>query len=139
MMFGLRSCREGAGVQLLLAISCSVKKTFNNASASLAGLSETTSAARTFLGFPPDLYLYSYTERINLLLAGPPSTFIIVVRMWGPPRYSGLHHDNVENNAQEMVVCQQFRFQAQWDRLVWARDWTHLDEQCGMDCQPPSR
>ncbi|KAL5475583.1 hypothetical protein EMCRGX_G025414 [Ephydatia muelleri] len=25
------------------------------------------------------------------------------------------------------------------DRLVWARDWTHLDEQCGMDCQPPSR
>ena len=26
------------------------------------------------------------------------------------------------------------------DHLVWARDWTHLDEQCGMDCrQPPSR
>eukprot|EP00731_Ephydatia_muelleri_P014497 Em0008g217a len=30
-----------------------------------------------------DLYLYSYTERINLLLAGPPSTFIIAVRIVG--------------------------------------------------------
>ena len=39
----------------------------------------------------------------SILLAGPPSTFIIAVRMVGPPRYSGLHHDNVENNAQEMV------------------------------------
>ena len=39
----------------------------------------------------------------SILLAGPPSTFIIAVRMGGPPRYSGLHHDNVENYAQEMV------------------------------------
>eukprot|EP00731_Ephydatia_muelleri_P025298 Em0017g381a len=34
----------------------------------------------------------------SILLAGPPSTFIIAVRMVGATK----------------VVCQQFRFQAQW-------------------------
>ena len=39
----------------------------------------------------------------------------------------------------DQVVCQQFRSRLSGDLLVWARDWTHLDEQCGMYCQPPSR
>ena len=43
-----------------------------------------------------DLYLYSYT-------GFPPSTFIFAIRMVGATKYSRLHHDNVENNAQEMV------------------------------------
>eukprot|EP00731_Ephydatia_muelleri_P010024 Em0005g610a len=67
MMLGLRSCRDGAGVQLLLAISFSVKKTFNNASAILAGLSETTSAARTFLGSPPGTMQVVFEEYVEQL------------------------------------------------------------------------
>ena len=35
------------------------------------------------------------------------------------------------------MVCQSSGSRLSGDHLVWARDWTHLDEQCGMDCQPP--
>ncbi|KAL5479325.1 hypothetical protein EMCRGX_G022833 [Ephydatia muelleri] len=42
----------------------------------------------------------------SILLAGPPSTFIIAVRMVGATK--------VFPPPPNLVVCQQFRFQAQW-------------------------
>ncbi|KAL5517722.1 hypothetical protein EMCRGX_G003326 [Ephydatia muelleri] len=52
-----------------------------------------------------DVHIFTCIPTLSrsILLAGPPSTFIIAVRRWGTPRYSELHHDNVENNAQEML------------------------------------
>ncbi|KAL5481601.1 hypothetical protein EMCRGX_G021796 [Ephydatia muelleri] len=75
-----------------------------------------------------DVHIFTCIPTLSgsILLAGPPSTFIIaktMLKRW----YSLL--PPIWGSAKVQVP----------DHLVWARDWTHLDEQCGMDCQPPSR